>query len=148
MLGDNQHEWKNTLVFLGLTIEIVVGHNMRTVGRDVIYDIYVLFVVSLVSEVSFRSPFFLTPSRRPPKLSPMPLYLRRAVADAASDYLQIIVFFPQGQISELQRCRLQLKKWLLTVNQRISQPLSAWKFLFFVRTWSHAISSYGCKLEQ
>lgn len=60
MLGDNQHEGKNTLVFLGLTIEICVGHNMRTVGRDVIYDIYVLFVVSLVSDVSFRSPFFLT----------------------------------------------------------------------------------------
>ena len=66
-LATTNHEWKNTLVFLGLTIEIVVGHNMRTVGRDVIYDIYVLFVVSLVSEVSaFRSPFFLTPSRRPP----------------------------------------------------------------------------------
>ena len=28
---------------------------------------------------------------------------RRAVADAASDYLQIVVFFPSGQISELQR---------------------------------------------
>lgn len=27
----------------------------------------------------------------------------RAVADAASDYLQIVVFFPSGQISELQR---------------------------------------------
>jgi len=58
MLGDNQYEWKNTLVFLGLTIEIVLGQNMRRVGRDVIYDIYVLFVVSLVSDVSFRSPFF------------------------------------------------------------------------------------------
>lgn len=48
MLGDNQHEWKNTLVFLGLTIEIVVGHNMRTVGRDAIYDIHVLSMFCLL----------------------------------------------------------------------------------------------------
>ena len=27
------------------------------------------------------------------------------MADAASDYLQIVVFFPSGQISELQRPR-------------------------------------------